>query len=168
MPWRARAGLVSGAAWVALMAGVLGVAAQDWDPAAYRAVPFSQILDMPRTAPAFVPGGQIKPGFLEDLVRTEATYTGNRRPSRSDPRLMDVWVLARGFKPDIPKVFAVEYEFTDGTTVAWVPMFMFVAPDAIRPVKPGGRMELYVHRIALGPHGPVPVALQARELPAKP
>jgi hypothetical protein len=165
MPWRARAGLVSGAAWVALMAGVLGVAAQDWDPTAYRAVPFSQILDTPRTAPAFVPGGEAKPGFLEDLVRTEATFTGNRCPARTDPQLMDAWVLARGFKRNAPKAFALEYEFTDGTTVAWVPMFLFVAPDVIRPVKPGGRMELYVHRIALGQLGPAAVAVQARELP---
>jgi hypothetical protein len=123
MPWRARAGLASGAAWVALLAGVLGVAAQDWDPAAYRPVPFSQVLDTPRSAPAFVPGGRMTPGFLEDLVKTQATFTGNRRPAQADPRLMDAWVLAHHFKPDIPEAFPLEYEFTDGTTVAWVRMF---------------------------------------------
>jgi hypothetical protein len=160
-----RAGLVAGLAGVVLIAGVLGLAAQGWNPADYRPIPFSKLLDKPATAPSFVPGGAITPGLLEDLVRTEATDTGNRRLAQTDPRLMDAWILARHFEHDVGKAFLQEYEFTDGTAVAWVPMFLFVAPDGVRTVPAGGRMGLYVHRIALGQLGPVAVALQARALP---
>jgi hypothetical protein len=150
-----RAGLVAGLAWVVLIAGVLGLAAQGWNPADYRPIPFSKRLDKPAAPPPFVPDGVITPGLLEDLVTAEATYT----------RLMDAWILARHFEHDVGTAFLREYELTDGTAVAWVPMFRFVALDGIRTVPAGGRMELYVHRIALGQLGPVAAALQARALP---
>jgi hypothetical protein len=161
--------LAAGAMSCLLIAGVFGVAAQEWDPSAYRSIPFSLILDKPQSAPPPARGGTRTPGFQEDLVKTEATYTGNRRAPQTDPRLMEAWVLARHLKPDAAEAFPAEYEFAEGKTVAWVRMFFWVSPDnGFNPVRPGTRMELYVHRIALGGLGPAAVALQARSLPAAP
>jgi hypothetical protein len=131
--------ILEGTVSIVLIAGALGAAAQELDPSAYRPIPFSQILDRPRSAPPAVSGGVVTPGFLEDLVKPEATYTGNRRAPQTDPRLMEAWVLARHLKPDAAEAFPAEYEFADGGTVAWVRMFFWVSPDGVRPVKTRGQ-----------------------------
>lgn len=164
--WVALIGL-TGAALLAPGAGAAG----DFDPSAYRPGVFADLLDPPRGVAAPGPGGRLTTGFSEDLVRVEAAYTGRSRPAQTDPRLMEAWIAARAFKPGVVRAFPVEYEFTDGSRVAWVPIFLFVSPEATffareghRPVAAGGRMELYVHRIALAGAGGAAVALGARAI----
>lgn len=114
-----------------------------FDPAFYRPIPFSQVMDPPIGAP--ISHSPVM-GLREDLVRAKAIYLGHMRESvKTDTRLRDAWIRSRGSKPGVAKAFAHEFEFADGDHRFWLPVLSLSAVSLFE-ARAGDEVELYVHR----------------------